>query len=395
MIPRQIAEELARSAREYPVVTITGPRQSGKTTLVKSQFPDHAYVNLEDLSCRRLATEDAAAFFRQFPAPVVVDEIQRVPELLSAIQVQVDQGAPPGSYILTGSQQLDLHAAVSQTLAGRTALLQLLPLSIRELQLAGQVLDRDEAIFRGFMPRLYQEPPMRPEALYRDYLQTYVERDVRRLVNIRHLASFDAFLRLLAGRIGQEVNLHGLAGDVGVSSLTLKEWLSVLEASFVVFRLQPYFENFGKRSIKASKIYFTEVGLAAHLLELRAADQVGRDPLLGHLFENLVVMEIVKACLNAGERPDLYFYRDQTGTEVDLLLSRNRKLIPVEIKAGMTYHREFTRGMVQFRKTTPKAEAGYVVYAGDLTPEVAGDRFMNFRDAWTIAGRDAANRKRN
>ena len=387
MIPRQIATELARSAREYAVVTITGPRQSGKTTLVKAQFPKHAYVNLEDLACRRLAAEDATAFFRQFPAPLVIDEIQRVPELLSAIQVRVDQGAAPGSHILTGSQQLDVHAAVSQTLAGRTALLQLLPLSIQELRAAGHALDRDEWIFRGFMPRLYREPPMRPESLYRDYLQTYVERDVRRLINLRHLASFETFLRLLAGRVGQEINLHGLAGDVGVSSTTLKEWLSVLEASFVIFRLPPYFENFGKRSIKSPKIYFTEVGLAAHLLELRTVEQVGRDPLMGHLFENLVVMEIVKACLNAGERPDLYFYRDQAGTEVDLLLSRNRKLIPVEIKAAMTCHREFARGLARFRQTTPKATAGYVVYAGDLTPEVAADRFLNFQDAGTIAGR--------
>ena len=386
MIPRLINDELTRSAQEYPVVTITGPRQSGKTTLVRAHFKNHVYVNLEDMTCRRLATEDAEAFFRQFPAPVVIDEIQRVPELLSAIQVRVDQGAPPGSYILTGSQQLDLHAAVSQTLAGRTALLQLLPLSIQELQKAGLSLDRDEWIFRGFMPRLYQTTPMRPEAMYRDYLQTYVERDVRRLINIKHLTSFETFLRLLAGRIGQEVNLSSLAGDAGVSSTTLKEWLSVLEASFVIFRLPPYFENFGKRSIKAPKIYFTEVGLAAHLLELRDPMQVGRDPLLGHLFENMVVMEVVKACLNAGRRPDLYFYRDKTGTEVDLLVSRNRRLIPIEIKAAMTWQREFTQSMEKFRKTTPKATAGYVVYAGELEPTIGADRFLNFRATAKVVG---------
>ncbi len=378
MFSRQIQQELALTATEYPVVTIIGPRQSGKTTLAQMQFPDYRYANLEMPELRQLATSDPQGFFAQYPAPVIIDEIQRVPELLSYIQALADKSKKRGQYILTGSHQVRLHEAVSQSLAGRTGLLSLLPLSIEELKTNNAAtLDRDELIYRGFMPRIYQEN-VDPTRLYRNYFQTYVERDVRQMINVKSLIAFENFMRLLAGRIGQIVNLNSLAGDVGVSGTTLKEWLSVLEASFIVFRLPPYFENFGKRIVKSPKIYFTEVGLAAYLLGIEKAEQVTRDPLRGNLFENMVVMEALKARLNAGGDPNLFFFRDDQGHEVDLIFKHGRQLVPIEIKSAMTFNRDFVKNIEYFKKIAPKAGNGAVIYAGELTPEISGNKFVNF-----------------
>ena len=267
MIKRKIQQELAALAQEYKVVTITGPRQSGKTTLARMQFPDYSYVNLEEPETRLLAERDAKEFLKRYSTPIIIDEIQRLPMLLSYIQVECDKSNAKGQYILTGSHQPALKAEIAQSLAGRTAILQLLPLSIAELKEAGIRLDRDEYLFKGFMPQLYEEN-IDITRFYRNYYMTYVERDARQLVNIRNFSSFEIFIKLLAGRVGQLVNLNSLSGDVGVSSTTLGEWLSILEASYIVFRLPPYFENFGKRLIKTPKLYFTEVGLAAYLLDL-------------------------------------------------------------------------------------------------------------------------------
>ena len=350
MILRQIARELAATATEFPVVTIIGPRQAGKTTLARMQFPNHAYANLEAPDVRRLAVSDPHAFFSQFPPPVIIDEIQRVPELLSTIQVLADNSQQRGQYILTGSHQLRLQEAVAQSLAGRTALLRLLPLSIAELKATGITHTRDECIYQGFMPRLYSEQ-VNPTRLYRNYYQTYIERDIRQMINLRSLTDFENFTRLLAGRVGQILNLSSLANDVGVSSPTLKEWLSVLEASHTIFRLNPYFENFGKRIIKSPKIYFTDVGLASYLLGIESPALAARDPLIGNLFENMVVIEALKARLNAGKEPELYFYRDNKGNEVDLLFRRNRQLIPIEIKSAMTFNPEFAKESRSSRKS--------------------------------------------
>jgi len=255
-IERRISNALGQAAREYPVVTITGPRQSGKTTLVRHQFPDYAYVNLESPDDRRFAMEDPRSFLKRYAPPVVFDEIQRAPQLLSYIQVEADEHPQEtGRYILTGSQQMDLRAAVSQSLAGRTALLRLLPFSIAELRDAGIILDRDEYLYKGFMPRLY-EAELQVTSLYRNYYQTYVERDVRQFAAIRNIVAFETFLRLLAGRVGQVASMSDLANSTGVSSTTLAEWLGILEASFIVFRLPPYYKNFGKRLIKSPKLYF-------------------------------------------------------------------------------------------------------------------------------------------
>ena len=365
MIHRTIETQLAKLAKQFPVITITGPRQSGKTTLAQHFFASHEYINLEEPEFRRYAEEDPKGFLADHPAPVILDEIQRVPELLSYIQILADRSPEPGRFVLTGSHQPKLRAEVSQSLAGRTGLLRLLPLSLDELTDAGFSLSRNECIHRGFLPKLYRTQAD-PTAEYSSYYGTYIERDVRQLINLRYQHEFEMFIRLLAGRTGQLLNLNSLSDDVGVSSTTLAEWLNVLEASFIIFRLPPYFENFGKRLIKTPKIYFTEVGLAAWLLDLNSPESVGRDPLIGSLFENMVVVELLKFRLNRGKMPNLYFFRDQRGFEIDLLLAENRQLYPVEIKSARTYHADFAANLKTFCASDRKIRPGMVVYAGDV-----------------------------
>ena len=380
MIQRTIQTQLKKLASMYPVVTITGPRQSGKTTLAKMTFPNYRYVSLENFDVRQMADIDPRGFLKNYAAPVIFDEIQRVPALLSYIQTVVDEKKSSGQYILTGSHQPQLGQGVSQSLAGRTGILQLLPLSIAELASAGIVLTRDEYMVQGFMPRLY-DTPLDAKNLYRDYFSTYVEKDVRMMLNIKNLGAFETFVKLLAGRVGQLVNLSSLANDAGISIPTLKEWLSVLEASFIVFQLPCYFENFGKRLVKSKKLYFTEVGLASWMLGIETPEQASRDPLFGGLFENLVIVEALKSRFNAGERPDLYFLRDSQGLEADLLFQKSHnELIPIEIKGGMTWNKDFCRNLLKLRKLSGKFTPGYVIYAGDLTPEIEGIKFLNFKD---------------
>lgn len=385
MIKRTIRTELAKLAKQFPVVTVTGPRQSGKTTLVQMQFPKYAYCNLEHPETRRLAQSDPNAFFDLYPAPVIIDEVQRVPELLSYIQVRADASSKKGQYILTGSHQLALREAVSQSLAGRTALLELLPLSIAELAEAGIELTREEYIFQGFYPRIYAEDA-EPQRLYRNYFQTYVERDVRQILQVKDLSLFEQFIHLLAGRTGQVLNLHSLGNEIGVSGKTLKEWVSVLEASFIVFRLPPYFENFGKRITKSSKLYFTDTGLLCYLLGIEKPEQVARDPAFGHLFENLVVMEALKARLNQGLDPNLYFFRDNNRQEVDLVYKKGRKLFPVEIKASMTWSQDFLRGIDYFRRTVPDSGKGTVIYSGELQPDLKAASVIHFKRTGELFG---------
>ncbi|MBS5529776.1 ATP-binding protein [bacterium] len=383
MIQREIQQQLLKLAAMYPVVTITGPRQSGKTTLAKMTFPQHRYVSLENFDIRQMAEADPRGFLKSYAPPVIFDEIQRVPKLLSFIQTAVDEDKSYGQYILTGSHQPALGAGVSQSLAGRTGILQLLPLSISEMTASGITLERDQYLYFGFMPRLY-DTTLDPKNLYRDYFSTYVEKDVRQMLNIKDLSQFETFVKLLAGRVGQLVNMASLAGDVGVSSQTLTQWLSVLEASFIVFQLPGYYENFGKRLIKSKKLYFTEVGLATWLLGINSPEQVARDPLFGGLFENMVVIEALKQRFNAGETAELYFIRDSQGLEADLLFRKNNQtLIPVEIKGGMTWNKDFCKNLLKFRKLSEKFQPGFVIYSGDLTPEIDGIRFLNFKDTGT------------
>jgi len=384
MIPRLIQKQLLRLWASYPVVTITGPRQSGKTTLARATFPDLPYVNLESPDLRALADNDARAFLQAYPAPVIFDEIQRVPQLLSYIQTMVDESGKNGQYLLTGSHQPQLNAGISQSLAGRTGLLRLLPLSIQELHMAGITLDRDEYLFKGFMPRAYSTA-LEPHTLYSDYFATYVDRDVRQIANLSNLSAFETFVKLLAGRCGQLLNLSSLANDIGVSSPTISSWLSILEASFLIFRLPCYYENFGKRLLKSQKLYFTEIGLVTWLLGIREPAQVARDPLFGGLFENMVVLEALKARCNVGAEPDLYFFRDSVGTEVDLLFRKAPdQLIPIEIKGAMTWNKYFAANIHKLRKLSPKFTGGFVVYSGDMTPVSNDVKYINFKDAAQI-----------
>jgi uncharacterized protein len=379
MITRSIQSELMTLLKEYKVVTITGPRQSGKTTLARMACPDYHYCNLEDPETRHLAVADPKGFFSIYQRPLIIDEIQRVPELVSWIQVMVDQDPAKGSFLLTGSEQLSLRRSVSQSLAGRTALLTLLPLSITELRESGLLVPRDELILKGFLPGVYSESQT-PFKAYRNYFQTYIERDLVQLMNVRNIQQFENFVRLLAGRIGQVINLHSMSNDLGVSSTTLGEWLSVLEASWLVFRLPPYFTNQRKRIIKTPKIYFTEIGLVSYLLGLETPSQVARDPLIGGIFENMVVIEALKARLNQGRDPELYFYRDNNKNEMDLIYRHHQGLIPIEIKSSMTWHESLAKNLRFFGTTFDNSQKGYLVYAGDRTIESEGYHVIPYQN---------------
>ncbi len=343
-------------------------------------FAKHTYVNLENPEVRRLAQEDPKSFFAQFKTPLILDEIQNVPELLSWVQVLVDEKPKQkGQFILTGSHQLSLREGVTQSLAGRTALLNLLPLSLAELGQKERLASRAKLMLNGFLPRLYAEK-IRPQSLYRDYYRTYVERDVRQLMQIEKQNAFEQFLRILAGRVGQELNLNSISGQIGVSSPQLKKWLSVLEASFLVFLLPPYYKNHGKRITKSPKLYMLDTGLLCYLLGIESEEQLERDPLFGNLFENMVVMEAFKHRFNQGKEHGLFFYRDNNQNEVDPLFPKGRNVIPVEIKSSRTFHESFSKGVNYFQKISKTEEKGVIVYDGDLFPETESYQAINFRN---------------
>jgi predicted AAA+ superfamily ATPase len=335
MIPREAARTLRRLSTQYPVVTVTGPRQSGKTTLCRSEFPELDYVNLERPDVRERAGADPVGFLNRLDGSVILDEIQRLPDLLSYLQVAVDEDDTPGQFVLTGSHQFSLSEAISQSLAGRTGLVRLLPFTVSEAEAADPGMTIDDMLFRGFYPRIYDHG-LDPVQALGDYAETYVERDVRRIAEIRNLATFRRFLRLCAGRVGQLVNMNGLANDVGVSQPTINHWMTILEASFVVFRLPPFHANLGKRLIKSPKLYFCDVGFASHLIGIQEPAQLVTHPLRGALFENLVVLEVLKHRFNAGRRSNLSFYRDSSGLEVDLMLEDGAHLTLIEAKSGET-----------------------------------------------------------
>lgn len=383
MIGRQLAGHLEKIAGFYPVVTVMGPRQSGKTTLVKALFPNHEYRNLEADDVLAIAKDDPRAFLGHGRKPMIIDEVQRFPSLLTYIQEMADEHRSKGQFVLTGSHQPELGAAVSESLAGRTGIATLLPLSVGELSSAGfPRMERDEYLWKGFLPRGYDDgidPPM----LYRDYFQTYVQRDVRKLINVQDLDAFNVFVRLLAGRIGQLLNKESLARDAGISVPTVGKWLSVLEASFIIYRLRPYHDNFGKRQMKSPKVYFTETGLVAYLLGIREPSQIFSHPLVGNLFENMVVSEALKNRLNRGLDSDMWFYRDSSGSvEVDLLIEDGGRLYPREIKSSSTYSGRMRSGLERFIGLGVTAADPKVVYSGKTFDGVA----VNFADTdlWCI-----------
>jgi len=381
MYKRTIEKELKSLAKGYPVVTLIGPRQSGKTTLVRHAFSEKPYANLEAIDTQELANFDPRGFLKKFPEGAILDEIQRCPKLLSYIQLIVDEKDKKGMFILTGSHQIELQQAITQSLAGRTALLTLLPMSIEEIRDAGFTFSLDELILKGGYPRIYKDE-LDPTKAYRNYFQTYIERDLRQLIQIKDLSQFQHFVRLLAARVGQLVNFSSIGGEIGVSANTAKQWISILEASFILFKLEPYFENFGRRIVKTSKLYFTDVGLVCYLLGIENQTQLERDPLRGQIFENLVVLNFVKQRLNQGLDPQLYFFRDTHGHEVDLIFKSANELIPIEIKSSETFNSAFLKNLKFFQHLVgERASHSYVIYAGD--GEQKGENFslLNFRTA--------------
>lgn len=361
---RTMSKKLKELVQKYPIVTITGPRQSGKTTLCRMVFPEKSYVNLESPDVRQFAREDPRGFLNSYRDGAVFDEIQRVPELLSYLQPIVDDDPEPGKYIITGSQQFQVREAISQSLAGRTGLLTLLPFDWLEIGPYLDLTNTPKTLLYGFYPRLH-DMKIKPTQALGDYFDTYVQRDVRQIIQIKNGQLFEKFIRLCAGRVGQLLNLNSLANDTGISHTTAREWISILEASYIIFQLQPWHANISKRLIKTPKLYFWDVGLLSYLLGLETENHVQRDPLIGNLFENMVVAEIMKQYYHNGNRPRCYFYRDSTGNEVDMVLENGNELSLIEIKAGQTIAKQYFKGLNRFRKVmSDRIHSGCVVYGG-------------------------------
>ena len=365
LIPREIGESVLQRGREYPVVSITGPRQSGKTTLAKMLFPDHAYVSLERPDHREQAEEDPNRFLRGFGGGVILDEVQRTPDLFSYIQAIVDEHPHPGRFVLTGSQNFLLLEKISQSLAGRVAIFRLPPFSFAELQSSPYSHgDLDSYLFTGTYPPVYDRG-YEPRPWYMDYVQTYIERDVRSVRRVTDLSVFQKFLGLCAGRVAQLLNLNSLATECGISHNTARDWMSVLEASYIVFRLQPYHVNFNKRIVKQPKLFFFDTGLVCALLGLESAEQLGQHYLRGSVYESFVISELVKSRWVTGRIGNGHFWRDRHGHEVDYLIESADGLVPVEIKSGETIRESMFDGLVYWsRLAGNQEERGFLVYGG-------------------------------
>ncbi len=385
MIPRAATPTLERLAKGFPVIVISGPRQSGKTTLAKTVFSHKTYVSLENPDERAFAQEDPKRFLQRFPDGAVLDEVQRCPELLSWLQGLVDERGIMGDFVLTGSAQFDLMAGVTQSLAGRAARVELLPLSATELAATQQApADLNSALFQGGYPALYDRK-LTPQDWFANYIATYLERDVRQLITVRDLSQFQTFVKMCAARSGQLLNLTSLGADCGVSSVTAKHWLSVLEASYIVTLLQPHHRNFGKRLVKAPKLYFCDVGLAAWLLGIRDVSTLDTHSARGALFETYVVSELTKQRLNAGQPRDLYFWRDSAGNEVDVLIESAQGLQAIEIKSGSTFASDWSSGLKKWNKVAGEESLQpSLVYGGTQSYAREGVQVWGWQDIGKI-----------
>jgi len=366
MINRILESRAKHFSTKYPVVIITGPRQSGKTTLVQNIFKEHEYYSLENPVTRKQVQEDPSILFHPKGKKIIIDEIQRIPDLLSFIQIHADKQKINGQFIITGSQSLLLSEKVSQTLAGRTAILKLLPFSFSELEGMDQFVKNnyEDWIFRGFYPRIYDQK-ISPDEFYPFYFETYLQRDVREMQNVRDLNIFSNFVRLCAGRVGQLVEYSSLANDAGISVNTARGWLSLLEASYIIKLLQPYYKNLNKRIIKSPKLYFIDVGLASFLLNISNSEQLTTHYLKGSLFENLIIIEFLKKRFNHAKLSNLWFFRDSNKNEIDCIIE-DIDLKAIEIKSSRTFSNSFVDGMKVFAKISGmKNENGFVVYGGD------------------------------
>lgn len=384
MIPRHVSPHLLKYSKEYPIVALVGPRQSGKTTLAKALFPSYKYISLENLDLRQQAIEDPRGFLHDHGQYLILDEAQRAPELFPYLQELVDTNQDPAQYILTGSSQFLLLESITQSLAGRIVTFKLFPLTYTELYQYPQDVNFEsvfhsihpnrskiaqdmlyQMIWKGFYPRIHDKH-VDSYKWYENYLLTYVERDVRNLLRVKNLLLFTNFLKLVASQSGQLMNYANIANAVGISIPTVKEWISILETSGLIYILPPYFENFSKRIIKTPKIYFVDTGLLCHLLSIRNVEHLKTHPQLGHLFENFMVSECFKRFYNLGEIPPLYFWRDQAGHEVDLLIHRGLDSFPIEFKLSQSYHSDFKKGIERWLSLEKNpAQSGFIVYCGE------------------------------
>lgn len=374
--------KLKSLATQFPVVAIMGPRQSGKTTLARATFSDFHYISLEEFKDREFATSDPKSFLETYShhKGLILDEIQEAPSLLSYMQGYVDKNNKPGLFIITGSQNFLLNEKITQTLAGRVAILTLLPLSITELLSYKETITLDELLFTGGYPRLYSDLNVSPLDLYPSYVKTYVEKDVRQIRNVEDLVTFQRFMGLCAGRIGQILNIASLASDCGISVPTAKSWISILAASYIIFLLQPHNKNFNKRLIKSPKLYFYDSGLACSILKIESKDQLINYYGRGNLFESFIISELQKQRYNIGREPNLYFWRDKTGHEVDCIIEKAMTLIPVEIKSGKTISRDFFDGLDYWCELSGNnPELSFLIYGGDEDQTRSNAKVLGWR----------------
>ena len=379
MIKRQITPYLKKMLRKFPVVSITGPRQSGKTTLLRNEFTGYKYFNLERIDTRDIISTDPAGFLNSAGYRVILDEVQNVPQLFSYIQVISDERGTNGQYILSGSQSFVLNSKISQSLAGRVSINNLLPFDISEIDVS--VKKVPEIIVNGFYPRLHDHN-ISTQDFYPSYLQTYVERDIRNLRSVEDLQTFTRFLSLCAGRTGQLLNMSSLANDTGIAVNTAKAWLSLLEASFIIFLLQPWHINVNKRLIKSPKIYFYDTGLACSLLRITDPDVLYSHYLYGFLFENLVISEVIKCHFHNGTRPEIYFWRESNGAETDCIIQKGRRIIACEIKSGETFSIDFLRNLNVLSKSYPERKLEkYVIYNGQSGGEIKDIKLLTWNDS--------------
>lgn len=381
MITRILTKKLLLSARTFPIVSVIGPRQSGKTTIVKTAFPNKEYISLEEPDIREYALTDPRGFLSDYPKGAILDEIQRAPQLFSYLQTIVDNKNKPGLFILTGSQNFLMQENISQTLAGRTSILKLLPLALSELKETPFLCDNyEEYLFKGFYPRLYGKK-INPRDWYLNYIQTYVERDLRLIKNVTDLSAFQTFVKMCAARTGQLLNLSSLANDCGITHNTAKSWLSILESSFIIFLLRPHHKNFNKRLVKMPKIYFFDPGLACSLLGIENQKQLASHYLKGMLFETLLLSELMKHRYNNGLKSIYYFWRDKTGYEIDCIIESADKLIPVEIKSGKTASEEYFKNLNYWNKLAGKNPAdSYMIYGGDKPQKRSTGNLLSWKN---------------
>lgn len=378
-IYRSMTEAIKEALEYFPVITLTGPRQSGKSTLLRHIFPDCPYESLENPDVRFEAKNDPRGFLDSFPEGVIIDEVQHVPELLSYIQGIVDDN-PHRKYYLTGSSQFSLLKNVTQSLAGRSAVFELMPLSLDETKGLREDMSLDDLLYRGFYPAIWSGKNL-PRLFYPNYVKTYLERDVRDILAIKDLDKFQRFMRLCAARIGSIFNASELSNELGVAVNTINAWLSVLQASYIIYLLPPFYTNTRKRLTKSPKIYFTDCGIASYLLEIDSTQTMNRDKMRGHLFENMVIMNVLKNRLNRGQNGGLYFYRDSNGNEVDLLVKKGSEYSCCEIKSAATFHPDFAKGLQNFDKNFPEmVKEKIIINDGVNMPDFNGISIRNFRD---------------